>query len=321
MKIFFNKNKKATFIIGMLSALVFGESIYLAKLLTQQKHKDYTVNLVKINNEKDSIDYPRMKNDLVTLDAAVQRLRTFLVSKNIPVDALGPLPQDSLSDAVHVAKVSNRYSQYLTELEQKLQVVPLGMPSGENGYISSNFGKRKNPIPPKPTILAQSTQKSPINPEPEAPSQIIEQKDSLGNVVSRTVIPAAKAPVIKNGSPAAPRASSGNSAPAEADQMQFHKGIDIGLPFGSDVRATAAGTVIFAGEKGGYGLCVIISHGNGLDTLYAHLSQTLVEANDRIKVGQIIAKSGNSGRSTGPHLHYEVHKNSTPVNPRLFLNL
>lgn len=112
-----------------------------------------------------------------------------------------------------------------------------------------------------------------------------------------------------------------NNAPAEADQMQFHKGLDIAVAYGSDVVATAAGTVIFSGQKGGYGNCVIVSHGNGLATLYGHLSQLVAKVNDKVKVGQVIAKSGNSGRSTGPHLHYEVHKNNTPVNPKLFMNL
>ena len=97
--------------------------------------------------------------------------------------------------------------------------------------------------------------------------------------------------------------------------------ITIAVPFGSDVRGAAQGTVIFAGVKGGYGNCIIISHGNGLATLYGHLSQILVKANDFVKVNQVIAKSGNTGRSTGPHLHYEVHKNNTPVNPKLFINI
>ena len=79
--------------------------------------------------------------------------------------------------------------------------------------------------------------------------------------------------------------------------------------------------MIFAGQKSGYGHCVIISHGNGLATLYAHLSKINVKANQNVKAGEVIAQSGNSGRSTGPHLHYEVHKNNTPVNPKLFLNL
>ena len=102
--------------------------------------------------------------------------------------------------------------------------------------------------------------------------------------------------------------------------MYKRQGFDSAVPFGSDVRCAATGTVIFAGAKGGYGNCVIISHGNGLATLYGHLSQVLVKANDIVKVNDVIAKSGNSGRSTGPHLHYEVHKNNTPVNPKLFLN-
>lgn len=107
----------------------------------------------------------------------------------------------------------------------------------------------------------------------------------------------------------------------DPEVMQFHKGLDIAVPFGSDVRSAAQGTVIFAGQKGGYGNCVIVSHGNGLATLYGHLSSVLVSPNQQIKVGEVIAKSGNTGRSTGPHLHYEVHKNNTPVNPRLFLGI
>lgn len=85
------------------------------------------------------------------------------------------------------------------------------------------------------------------------------------------------------------------------------------------MRSTASGVVIFSGAKGGYGNCIIVSHGNGLATLYAHLSELLVKNNQKVKVNQIIAKSGNSGRSTGPHLHYEVHKDNTPVNPKLFM--
>ncbi len=97
-------------------------------------------------------------------------------------------------------------------------------------------------------------------------------------------------------------------------------GLDIAVSYGTPVRGAAKGTVIFAGQKGGYGNCIIISHGNGLATLYAHLSEIFVKTNDMVNVNQIIAKSGNSGRSTGPHLHYEVHKNNTPVNPKLFIN-
>ena len=237
---------------------------------------------------------------------------SFLISKNIVDANIETLAQDSLSNAVYLSKQSNRYSQYLVDLQNKLQTVPLGIPT--DGYISSNFGNRKNPIPFKPKVILASatTPKPTVKAEP----QVIEEKDSLGNVIKRTVIPpsptiaATKAAVVEK-----------NNPPAEADQIQFHKGLDIAVAYGSDVRCAAAGTVIFAGQKGGYGNCVIVSHGNGLATLYGHLSQILVETNDVVKVNQVLAKSGNSGRSTGPHLHYEVHKNNTPVNPKLFLNL
>ena len=160
--------------------------------------------------------------------------------------------------------------------------------------------------------------------------KIVEEKDSLGNITKKTVpvyanvtVPAsgaATATISAHASAKKATVREVNNAPAEPDQIQFHKGMDFAVPYGSDVRCTAAGTVIFAGQKGGYGNCVIVSHGNGLATLYAHLSDILVRTNDKVKVNHVIAKSGNSGRSTGPHLHYEVHKNNTPVNPKLFLN-
>lgn len=297
MKKFLNKNRKTTFIIALLSFIVFGQALFIGKMYSERDFKEYEVNLVQINHEKDSIDYMKMKHNLTILDKTLHQLNAFLMSKNVPSETIGLLAQDSLANALYLAKTSNRYSQYLVDLEQKLQLVPLGLPTNE-GYVSSNFGMRKNPIPPK-NPLENTT------PEPTK-IQYIEEKDSLGNVIKRT-------PIAEN--------NTKKDATKTAVPMQFHKGIDVALPFGSDIRCTASGKVIFAGQKGGYGQCVIVSHGNGLATLYAHLSQVLVEANDNVKVSQVIAKSGNSGRSTGPHLHYEVHKNNVPVNPRLFLNL
>jgi len=283
MKKFLNNRKKTTVLLGFLLILVFAQAMIIAKLYGEKDDKNYQVNLVKINTEKDSIDYLKMKNDLQLVDHTVKDINSFLRSKNITDARLQLLDQDSISDAVYLAKQSNRYSQYLVDLQKKLQQVPLGMPT--DGYISSNFGKRINPIP---TVVLASV---------KAPESA--KTDSLGNPVKREE----------------------NNLPAEKDQIQFHKGLDIAVAYGSDVRAAAAGTIIFSGVKGGYGNCVIISHGNGLATLYGHLSQLLVKSNDVVKVGDVIAKSGNTGRSTGPHLHYEVHKNNTPVNPKLFMDI
>lgn len=98
-----------------------------------------------------------------------------------------------------------------------------------------------------------------------------------------------------------------------------HNGIDIGLSIGSDVKAADGGVVVFSGTKGGYGKCVIIDHGANLRTLYAHNSKLYVKKGDKVFKGQTIAASGNTGVSTGPHLHFEIQKNGTPVNPRNYL--
>lgn len=314
MKNFLKNKNKANILLGILLAVVFGQALIIGKLFTEKDQKNYEVNLVKINTEKDSIDYLKMKNDLTLIDSSVREINGFLLSKNITNERIMTLDQDSLDNAVYLAKVSNRYSQYLVDLQQKLQQVPLGIPT--SGYISSNFGKRINPIPVKRTVMMAAV-KAPALEAAKPEPQIIEEKDSLGNVAKRTVIPASATAAV-NKSKAVPTEQ--NNPPAEADQIQFHKGMDFAVPYGTDVRSAAIGTVIFAGQRGGYGNCVIISHGNGLATLYGHLSQILVQTNEQVKVNQVIAKSGNSGRSTGPHLHYEVHKNNTPVNPKLFLN-
>nr|WP_252730293.1 peptidoglycan DD-metalloendopeptidase family protein [Chryseobacterium indologenes] len=308
-------------------------------MFSEKDDKNYEVNLVKINTEKDSVDYLKMKTDLTLVDQTVGQLNSFLRSKDISNEKLMMLDQDSISNSIYLSKQANRYSQYLMDLQKKLMEVPLGMPT--NGYISSNFGVRKNPIPFKTvyaSVKSHSTSTAAVAaPQPEVKAEpvekIVELTDSYGNkrevkvMVTPKAAPVASAPtapttaqtVATNASKAGPAEK--NNPPAEADQMQFHKGLDIAVAFGSDVRAAAAGTVIFSGQKGGYGNCVIVSHGNGLATLYGHLSQLVSKVNDKVKVGQVIAKSGNSGRSTGPHLHYEVHKNNTPVNPKLFMNL
>ncbi len=340
MKKFLGSKKKVNILIGGLLLIVFAQSIFIAKLYSGKDDKNYEVNLVKINTEKDSVDYLKMKTDLSLVDQTVGQLNSFLKSKDIKNEKLMVLDNDSISNSIYLAKQSNRYSQYLMDLQKKLMQVPLGMPT--EGYISSNFGIRKNPIPfktvyasVKTTAESKTTATVATAAQPEVKAEpyekTIELTDSYGNKreVKVMVTPKAKTEAVAsapvNSSTKTAVASKApvekNNAPAEPDQMQFHKGLDIAVPFGSDVIATAAGTVIFSGQKGGYGNCVIVSHGNGLATLYGHLSQLIAKTNDKIKVGQVIAKSGNSGRSTGPHLHYEVHKNNTPVNPKLFMNL
>jgi murein DD-endopeptidase MepM/ murein hydrolase activator NlpD len=97
--------------------------------------------------------------------------------------------------------------------------------------------------------------------------------------------------------------------------LKFHKGLDIAMPVGQAIPAPQAGTVVFAGEMPGYGTTVVLDHGNNLTTRYAHLSSVEAQVGDRVSSGQVIARSGASGRVTGPHLHFEVLESGKPVNP------
>ena len=144
----------------------------------------------------------------------------------------------------------NYASKIINNLEMKEQFFPMGFPSNQ-GYISSNYGERLNPISKK---------------------------------------------------------------------QHFHKGIDIAHKLETDIFSLAAGKVIFSGKKYGYGNLVIIDHLNGYTTKYAHNNRNLVKQGDIIKKGQLIAKMGSTGHSTGPHIHLEVLKNNKNINPNKFIH-
>jgi len=100
---------------------------------------------------------------------------------------------------------------------------------------------------------------------------------------------------------------------------RMHTGVDIGVPSGSNVVAVADGKVILAEYYGGYGNTVIIDHGGKISTLYAHNSKLLVKEGDKVTRGQVIAKSGSTGLSTGPHLHFEVRVNGNHTDPMPYI--
>lgn len=102
-------------------------------------------------------------------------------------------------------------------------------------------------------------------------------------------------------------------------RSEFHEGIDLAAPHGSPVRAAANGKVTFIGYKGSFGKTLVIDHGYGVKTRYAHLSAYLKKVGQKVKKGEPVARVGNSGRSTGPHLHYEVCLHGKPVNPRDYM--
>jgi murein DD-endopeptidase MepM/ murein hydrolase activator NlpD len=98
-----------------------------------------------------------------------------------------------------------------------------------------------------------------------------------------------------------------------------HDGIDLAAPAGTPVTVAAPGTVLFAGEQQGYGLIAIVEHPNGLITLYAHNRDLRVKTGQKLRPGQVVATVGDSGRTSGPHLHFEVRKGGIPVDPLDYL--
>lgn len=109
------------------------------------------------------------------------------------------------------------------------------------------------------------------------------------------------------------------ASPVSDGGDKMHEGLDIANAIGTPIRAPAQGTVTFAGRKSGYGQIVILDHGYGLETWYGHTSKLLVKAGQLVRRGQTIALIGNSGRSTGAHLHYEVRAHGFPVDPLTYI--
>ncbi len=102
-------------------------------------------------------------------------------------------------------------------------------------------------------------------------------------------------------------------------RRELHQGLDISAPRGTPIYAPADGKVTFSGNDGAFGVTLTINHGRGITTRYAHLQRYVAEKDQDVSRGQLIGYVGNTGRSTGPHLHYEVRVNNVPVNPKRYI--
>ena len=108
-------------------------------------------------------------------------------------------------------------------------------------------------------------------------------------------------------------------SPFNGEGREVHEGLDVAVDFGTPVTATADGLVIYAAPHAGYGNLVIVYHSNGITTRYGHLSRTSVEPGQRVKRGDQVGNAGSTGRSTGPHVHYEIRENDHPVDPQKYV--
>lgn len=152
--------------------------------------------------------------------------------------------------------------------------------------------------------------------------EIKEKREILGEKVvrepvDRIVIAGTMAPPPRIGTGTFAMPSRGNiTSPFGPRWGVRHNGIDIAAPIGTDIRAADGGRVIFSGWKGSFGNLIIIDHGEGFESYYGHNSENLVKTGDSVFKGQLIGRVGNTGYSTGPHVHFEIRKFGVPVNPQ-----
>jgi len=186
----------------------------------------------------------------------------------------------------------------------------------KSGKLASIFSSLKVPLPDQLSTNIGGPYVASNEVDFEDLAQDLKQSlDTLDSLKQQTKILPVGNPV-----PGASVSSSfGNRVDPFNRQSAFHAGIDFRAKTGTPVLATGSGKVIKAGRQGGYGLMVEIDHGHGLTTRYAHLSRILVKPGSKVKKGQKIGKVGSTGRSTGPHLHYEVRRSAKASNPAIFL--
>ena len=225
------------------------------------------------------------------------------------------------------AQLKNRYSHLEQQAEERdIQVASLGSLASE---VSALYGLKSDPA-----MVVAST-------EQIQKSQVASSLDQLYALKNTALTGAASVGIsmglTKNSTTADwMRANAApNLWPVEGQitgsfgeridpfngEGAFHSGVDISASVGSPVIAPADGVVTFADFLGGYGRAVMVDHGHGISTRYGHLASFAVAAGQRIHRGDTIGYVGQSGRSTGPHLHYEVRINDTPVNPYKYLRL
>lgn len=161
-------------------------------------------------------------------------------------------------------------------------------------------------------ITAYETKKA----EEEKAARIAAQKRAIASttqVASTGAISGIQLSIPVNGS------ISSRFGSRSASRSSLHTGLDISAPLGTGIRPASAGTVTYAGYKGSYGNLIIISHGNGIETYYAHCNELYVGVGATVDPSTTIAAVGSTGNSTGPHLHLEIRVNGTPVNPQQYL--
>lgn len=214
--------------------------------------------------------------------------------------ALARIEAGQIALVDRLTRYADSRSQAATDAIRKLGLNPAAMAAGSRGAEGGPLVK-----------LATSADGS-VDPRFRRMGQSLARMDALENGL-------ASIPQVSPAHVAYVSSSYGYRSDPFTGGAAFHAGLDFPGPMGSPIYAAAKGRVTFVGQKSGYGNCVEVTHGNGLMTRYGHLSGFRAHVGEEVDAGALIAAMGSTGRSTGPHLHFEVRVNDRPVNPRPFL--
>jgi murein DD-endopeptidase MepM/ murein hydrolase activator NlpD len=257
----------------------------------------YFVNAVNENRS--------LKADLTTLYNANSEQKQLLNDKDKEIDGL---KQDEKTFKSSVNEKINSFNDKFNEITDKYI-------SGQNGTKSSRSGDRS-----EKSFSSDITElKSILDSLNELCDHMDVPSETLTAAEKKLAIYMEAVPTLW---PAQGRLSDdfGNRRDPINGRTEYHEGLDIAAAYGSSVKAAAGGKVVLASFYSGFGRAVIIDHGHGLKTLYGHTSKLLVKVGQAVKKGDVIAKVGSSGRSTGPHLHFEVMLYDAPVDPLKYLD-
>ncbi|MEF3255744.1 MAG: peptidoglycan DD-metalloendopeptidase family protein, partial [Deferribacterales bacterium] len=206
-----------------------------------------------------------------------------------------------------------QYEAKIRRLSKELKIIPKDFPKGGKETSLSDLNLREDKIENIENKLAYiNNVTSMIEEKGRSMAELLDLLNMMKLVVDSTPTKLPANGWISSGY--------GKRVSPFGRGIVFHEGIDISLRTGSPVRATASGIVVYSGWQSGYGRLVVIDHGFGYQTKYGHNSVLKVKVGQRVKKGDIVALSGNSGDSTGPHVHYEVVVNGRTVDPIKFIN-
>jgi murein DD-endopeptidase MepM/ murein hydrolase activator NlpD len=236
---------------------------------------------------------------------------------------LQPLPGEGVAERASRAVSKVAMSLQSIEQEQLARIRGLTVTVEEMADAMSVIMRRTGvSVQPAPAQTQASGIGGPFV-EPAAADPFDNQIDQLDTALTRLETVRQTAIALPYGNPAPGHEITsrfGNRIDPFLGRLALHAGIDFQADTGADVRATGAGRVITAGYNSGYGNMVEIDHGHGITTRYGHLSRLLVSEGDTVASGDAIAKAGSTGRSTGPHVHYEVRRDGEATDPIHFLN-